>query len=58
MSSVTDPVCGMSLATVDTSLSADHAGATYYFCSSACQQRFRDDPHHYTAASPNADGQD
>ena len=39
-----DPICGM---TVDPDRAAgrfDHAGQTYWFCSTHCQQRFRADP--------------
>lgn len=38
-----DPVCGMSVDPTN-ALSADHAGATYYFCSAHCQERFRQNP--------------
>lgn len=44
----TDPVCGMSVATVPTSLSAQHASTTYWFCGSGCRQAFLDEPGRYT----------
>lgn len=42
-----DPVCGM---TVDPSSAAgrwEHEGTTYWFCSTSCLARFRDDPDAY-----------
>lgn len=44
----TDPVCGMSVATVPSSLSAQHAGTTHWFCGSGCRQAFLDEPGRYT----------
>ena len=46
-----DPVCGM---TVDPARAAghfDHAGATYYFCSVGCLEKFKADPAKYLAAT-------
>lgn len=45
--SVVDPVCGM---TIDPEQAAGHVvfeGATYYFCSESCLQKFRDEPARY-----------
>jgi xanthine dehydrogenase accessory factor len=42
-----DPVCGMTVATVATSLHADHDGATYWFCGPGCRAAFLDDPPRY-----------
>jgi YHS domain-containing protein len=43
----TDPVCGMTV-TIEVAraagLSADHGGATYYFCGRGCMLDFGDDP--------------
>ena len=43
-----DPVCKM---TVDKAAppggTAEHAGATYYFCSTGCQHSFVEDPEKY-----------
>ena len=40
----TDPVCGMTI-TVDAAAGAwEHDGTTYYFCSVACLEWFRQDP--------------
>lgn len=51
-----DPVCGM---TVDTAkaLSSVHAGQTYYFCSTACRDRFAASPEKFTGngTKPAAD---
>ena len=41
---VTDPVCGMSVATVETSLHLDHEGTRYWFCGSGCLRAFAADP--------------
>jgi P-type Cu+ transporter len=35
-----DPVCGMTVDTLASTLKADHAGHTYYFCSSGCRTKF------------------
>ena len=45
-----DPVCGM---TVDaaTSLTTDHEGITYHFCSQHCRDRFLGDPHSFLNSS-------
>ena len=40
----TDPVCGMTVAAVDSSLHLDHAGTRYYFCGSGCLRAFAADP--------------
>ena len=39
-----DPVCGMDVAVVDSSLHLDHAGTRYYFCGSGCLRAFADEP--------------
>ena len=44
---VCDPVCGMSVATVASSLRVVHEGATYWFCGSGCLAAFLDDPARY-----------
>jgi xanthine dehydrogenase accessory factor len=40
----TDPVCGMLVAAVDSSLHVDHDGTRYWFCGSGCVDAFRADP--------------
>lgn len=39
-----DPVCGMSVAAVESSLSSEHDGVRYWFCGSGCQQAFVANP--------------
>ncbi|MCB5273356.1 putative xanthine dehydrogenase subunit A [Arthrobacter sp. SO5] len=46
-----DPVCGMAVAAVDTSLHLVHDGATVYFCSPGCRAGFRKDPERYALTS-------
>jgi xanthine dehydrogenase accessory factor len=46
----TDPVCGMSVATVDASLHLDHDGARFWFCGSGCLRAFAADPTGYLEA--------
>ena len=40
----TDPVCGMTVATVESSLHLDHAGTRFWFCGSGCLRAFAADP--------------
>ena len=42
-----DPVCGMSVPAVESSLQLEHNGATVYFCSPGCRAAFRKDPERY-----------
>ena len=44
MAMVTDPVCGMQIDSDDAAATAEHSGATYYFCSQACHDAFVSDP--------------
>jgi xanthine dehydrogenase accessory factor len=44
-----DPVCGMSVAAVDSSLHVDHGGTRVYFCGSGCVKAFTADPAAYGA---------
>jgi Cu+-exporting ATPase len=46
---VRDPVCGMLVEPHKTSHRAEHAGRTYYFCSSGCRGKFLADPAKYLA---------
>ena len=36
-----DPVCGMTVAVVPTTLSLEHEGETVYFCSEGCREQFQ-----------------
>jgi xanthine dehydrogenase accessory factor len=42
-----DPVCGMSVAVSEQSLSVQHNEKTWYFCGAGCRQAFADDPGRY-----------
>jgi Cu+-exporting ATPase len=44
---VIDPVCGMTVRPESAAGSHVHGGKTYYFCSSSCLTKFRDDPARY-----------
>lgn len=47
--SATDPVCGMSVAAVDSSLHLDHDGVRHWFCGTGCLRAFAADPAAYPA---------
>jgi len=42
-----DPVCGMVVDPARVKHRSEHAGNTYFFCSSRCRQRFDINPEHY-----------
>jgi Cu+-exporting ATPase len=42
-----DPVCGMTVDPARAQATVEHAGKTYYFCSSSCAVRFRASPEKY-----------
>ncbi|WP_160666067.1 XdhC family protein [Pseudarthrobacter sp. ATCC 49987] len=42
-----DPVCGMTVAALDSSIHLEHNGVTVYFCSPGCRAAFRKDPERY-----------
>lgn len=44
-----DPVCGMTVATVESSLHFDHDGTRWWFCGSGCLRAFAADSATYTA---------
>ena len=44
---VTDPVCGMKIRPSDAAATIEHEGTTYYFCSEACADSFRESPEDY-----------
>jgi xanthine dehydrogenase accessory factor len=46
----TDPVCGMSVAAVPSSLHLDHDGDLHWFCGPGCRDAFADDPGRYLPA--------
>ena len=41
---VKDPVCGMQVDPASSTLSAEHGGQTYHFCSAGCRTKFVADP--------------
>src|SRR5579863_3327318 len=47
--SVRDPVCGMTIYPARAAGHFDHAGLTYYFCSTHCVERFKADPSRFVA---------
>ncbi len=54
----TDPVCGMQVEPAQAAGTADHAGHTYYFCSTRCQGRFVADPVRFAGAHTTPDKKD
>ncbi len=44
-----DPVCGMEVKPHNAAASFAHGGQTYYFCSTACHDRFAREPEKYLA---------
>ena len=48
---VKDPVCGMVIKTATAAGRTDHKGQTYYFCCSACKERFNLNPEQYAGRS-------
>jgi Cu+-exporting ATPase len=49
-----DPVCGMRVDPGTAAGSHVHAGQRYWFCSTACLERFRADPERYLTSGPDA----
>jgi len=41
---VKDPVCGLDIDPNTAAASEEHQGKTYYFCSHACDQKFKAEP--------------
>ena len=50
--SLTDPVCGMKVSEQSTH-QHEFEGATYYFCSAGCREKFRADAHKYLHPAPS-----
>jgi xanthine dehydrogenase accessory factor len=46
-----DPVCGMTVAVSGDTPSAEHEGATYFFCCPGCRGRFTRNPEKYLASA-------
>jgi Cu+-exporting ATPase len=51
---VKDPVCGMSIDPASAKHKAEHAGATYYFCSGGCRDKFAAEPARYLTKTAEA----
>ena len=49
-----DPVCGMSIDPASAKHKAEHAGATYYFCSGGCRDKFAAEPARYLTLTTEA----
>jgi xanthine dehydrogenase accessory factor len=49
--SAVDPVCGMSVPALESSLHVEHNGITVYFCSPGCRAAFRKDPERYAVTT-------
>ncbi len=52
---MTDPVCGMQVDAATAKHQAEHAGQTYYFCSSRCREKFIAEPARYLEKKPAAE---
>ncbi len=53
---VLDPVCGMTVDPSKSAGTAEHGGATYYFCNVRCRERFVADPARYLSPRPSVSG--
>ena len=53
-SAVVDPVCGMKVDPENAAGSFEYQGKTYYFCSTHCLHRFRENPESFLSPAPQA----
>jgi Cu+-exporting ATPase len=53
-SAVVDPVCGMKVDPENAAGSFEYQGKTYYFCSTHCLHRFRENPECFLSPAPQA----
>jgi Cu+-exporting ATPase len=51
----TDPVCGMEVDPAKAQASSDYEGQTYFFCSSGCLSKFRQNPASYVTRQKKSD---
>ena len=51
---VKDPVCGMTVGNWPETLSLEHEGQSYYFCSRDCMEKFQEHPEQYIVPSSSA----
>lgn len=49
--SVTDPVCGMTISPDQAAGKSTYKGQTYYFCCTSCKTKFDAAPEQYSTAS-------
>src|SRR4051794_17254863 len=47
-----DPVCGMNVDPAKAKATAEHSGQKYYFCCTACAQKFQSNPEEYLRPKP------
>jgi xanthine dehydrogenase accessory factor len=52
----TDPVCGMAVAAVESSLHLDQDGRRHYFCGTGCLRAFAAEPSRYTGSATTGGG--
>lgn len=50
---VTDLVCKMTFAPADAAATREYRGQTYYFCATACAERFEANPRRFIPAAPS-----
>lgn len=48
----TDPVCGMAVKPAEATLTAQHEGTEYFFCSAGCHAKFTAEPGRFVSGSP------
>ena len=53
---VTDPVCGMTIARDGAAGHSEYQGTSYYFCSAACKQKFDAEPGAFAGGGSTRDG--
>ena len=46
-----DPVCGMRVKKKKPAAKGEHKGKSYYFCSTACKEKFEKEPEKYAKGS-------
>ncbi|MGC2201962.1 MAG: heavy metal translocating P-type ATPase [Stellaceae bacterium] len=51
-----DPVCGMTVDPATAKHRAEHAGASYFFCSTRCREKFTAEPARYLTPAAPAEG--
>ena len=49
-----DPVCGMTVDSLTSTISHEHAGQTYYFCCDGCRAKFQADPDRFLTPQSSA----